>query len=118
MAGGQALLLQAREWAWPKVVPAEPWIPSSLEHWRRVPGGRRWLRNLPELVRDCVSSWELTIGGPYNGGKVSLALRVERDGSPAVLKISFPKRDTAGEAAALAHWRGEGAVRLLERDDA
>lgn len=84
-----------------------------------MPGGRRWLRSLPELVRDCARGWDLTIGAPYNGGKVGLALRVERaDGSPAVLKVSFPARDTAGEAAALAHWRGNGAVRLLERDDA
>jgi streptomycin 6-kinase len=97
----------------------EPWIPESLDGWRRVPGGRDWLKRLPVIVRDCADAWDLAIGEPYNGGKVGLALSVERsDGSPAVLKVSFPARDTAHEAAALEHWRGAGAVRLLERDDA
>ena len=118
MAGGHGLLVQARDWAWPKGVPAETWIPGSLDRRRQMPGGKDWLRRLPSLVGECVEAWELKIEGPYNGGKVGLALKVERpDGSPAVLKISVPARDTAHEAAALAHWRGKGAVRLLERDD-
>jgi streptomycin 6-kinase len=117
VAGGPSLLIQARDWAWPKA-PTEPWIPRSLGRWRRVPGGRDWLRRLPEIVGECADAWELELGEPYNGGKVGLALRVERaDASPAVLKVSFPGREAANEAAALAHWRGAGAVRLLERDD-
>jgi len=83
-----------------------------------VPGGRAWLKSLPAIVGECAEAWDLRLGDPYNGGKVGLALRVERaDGSPAVLKVSFPGRETAHEAAALAHWRGIGAVQLLERDD-
>jgi streptomycin 6-kinase len=35
----------------------------------------------------------------------------------AVLKINFPHADSEHEADALAHWDGEGAVRLLARDD-
>jgi streptomycin 6-kinase len=112
------LLVHARTWAWPRTV-SDPWIPSSLGHWRAQPGGRRWLAGVPWIVRECADAWDLTVGAPYRGGKVGLALRVERaDGTPAVLKLSFPGRDTAGEAAALAHWQGQGAVRLLERDDA
>jgi streptomycin 6-kinase len=41
---------------------------------------------------------------------VSLALPA----GDAVLKISFPHRESEHEAAALAHWDGNGAVRLLE----
>jgi streptomycin 6-kinase len=37
------------------------------------------------------------------------------DGTRAVLKIQYPHRESAHEAAALAHWGGDGAVRLLDR---
>jgi len=118
VAGGSVLLAQARAWARPRSAPAEPWIPASLDHWRRVPGGREWLRHLPAIVRECADTWDLQLGEPFNGGKVGLALRVERaDRSPAVLKVNFPGRESAHEASALAHWRGYGAVRLLERAD-
>jgi streptomycin 6-kinase len=37
-----------------------------------------------------------------------------RDGTRAVLKIRFPEAESEQEASALAHWGGDGAVRLLE----
>jgi streptomycin 6-kinase len=36
----------------------------------------------------------------------------------AVLKINFPHPESVREPDALAHWAGDGAVRLLARDDA
>jgi streptomycin 6-kinase len=36
----------------------------------------------------------------------------------AVLKLNFPHAESAREPDALAHWAGDGAVRLLARDDA
>jgi len=93
-------------------------IRPRLDAWRGWPGGRDWLKRLPDIVDACAEAWDLQVGEPYNGGKIGLALRAERaDGSPAVLKVSFPQRDTAHEAEALALWQGVGAVRLLERDD-
>jgi streptomycin 6-kinase len=83
-----------------------------------MPGGPEWLERIPELVQACADAWGLRLGEPYNGGKVGLALRVERaDGTPAVLKVNFPDRETEHEAIALGLWRGIGAVRLLEFDD-
>jgi streptomycin 6-kinase len=115
MASARALTTFS--WARPSV-PGEPWIPASLDRWRELRSGRDWLRRLPAIVRACADAWELRIGEPYNGGKVGLALRVERaDGSPAVLKVNFPEGGSDREAAALALWGGVGAVRLLERDD-
>ena len=38
------------------------------------------------------------------------------DDGQAVLKLNFPEEESAYEADALTHWRGEGAVRLLEVD--
>jgi streptomycin 6-kinase len=39
------------------------------------------------------------------------------DGTPAVLKLIYPHRESEHEADALELWDGEGAVRLLRRDD-
>jgi streptomycin 6-kinase len=39
------------------------------------------------------------------------------DGTPAVLKISDPHRESEQEADALERWDGDGTVRLLRRDD-
>jgi streptomycin 6-kinase len=40
------------------------------------------------------------------------------DGTPAVLKVFWPHREAEQEADALERWAGDGAVRLLARDDA
>jgi streptomycin 6-kinase len=40
------------------------------------------------------------------------------DGTAAVLKLSNPHRESLQEADALERWDGDGAVRLLARDDA
>jgi streptomycin 6-kinase len=42
---------------------------------------------------------------------------VERDGAPLVLKLLPPGSDEYGSAGVLAHWRGEGAVQLVEADE-
>ena len=115
MAGGR-LRAQARAWVRPVSI-GDLGTPPSLGHWRSAPGGRAWLSGLPAIVQACAESWDLRIGEPYNGGKVGFAIRADRaDGTPAVLKINFPSRDSEHEATALAHWQGEGAVRLLEHD--
>jgi len=42
---------------------------------------------------------------------------VERDGAPLVLKLLNRGDDEYGSAWVLAHWNGEGAVRLIEADE-
>ena len=39
------------------------------------------------------------------------------DGTPAVLKLVHPHRENEHEADALELWDGDGAVRLLARDE-
>jgi streptomycin 6-kinase len=39
------------------------------------------------------------------------------NGAPAVLKVLWPDRESRQEADALERWNGDGAVRLLARDD-
>jgi streptomycin 6-kinase len=76
-----------------------------------------WLERVPELVRQCVERWELRLGEPYVAGAVGYTARVEcRDGEPAVLKLSYPHRESEHEAAALELHSGVGTVRLLEHD--
>jgi streptomycin 6-kinase len=76
-----------------------------------------WLERAPDLVAQCVELWGLQLLDPYVGGAAGHVHRVElRDGTPGVLKVWFPHRESEHEPAALARWNGEGAVRLLAHD--
>lgn len=69
-------------------------------------------------VAECRDAWGLELGEPYPPGAAGYAVRATLpDGTPAVLKLSHPHREAEHEADALAHWDGDGAVRLLGRDD-
>ncbi|HEX5569441.1 MAG TPA: aminoglycoside phosphotransferase family protein [Streptomyces sp.] len=81
------------------------------------PGGPAWLERLPDLVQELGERWELTLKAPFTGGSCSWVAPVRRaDGTRAVLKVSWPHREAAGEAEALRLWRGRGCVRLYEHD--
>ncbi|MEU5309938.1 aminoglycoside phosphotransferase family protein [Streptomyces sp. NPDC021562] len=85
-----------------------------------APEGDEWLEKLPGAVERAVSLRELTVERvQVPGGRSSVVLLVRRpDGTPAVLKLAPRRARPEGEAAALAHWGGLGAVRLLEDDAA
>jgi streptomycin 6-kinase len=92
-------------------------IPERLGWWREHAGGASWLDSLPRLAEECAEQWSLRLGEPFGHGNISLTVSVTRsDGEQAVLKLSFPEEESAHEADALRHWRGAGAVRLLEAD--
>jgi len=77
-----------------------------------------WRANVSELVTVCCEQWGLRPGEEYVPGVCGHVLRVELpDGSPAVLKVFWPHREAEQEADALERWDGDGAVRLLARDD-
>ncbi|MGA4839275.1 aminoglycoside phosphotransferase family protein [Streptomyces sp. G45] len=77
-----------------------------------------WLRTLPELAERAVARRELTVERvQVPGGRSSLVLLVRlKDGTPAVLKLVPPRSRPLSERAALAHWGGLGAARLLDAD--
>ncbi|CAM5706421.1 aminoglycoside phosphotransferase family protein [Streptomyces griseomycini] len=81
-----------------------------------APNGDDWLERLPELVRQAVALRELTVDRvQVPGGRSSLVVLVRTaDGTPAVLKLAPRRARPESERAALAHWGGRGAVRLLE----
>ncbi|MFI9647879.1 aminoglycoside phosphotransferase family protein [Streptomyces sp. NPDC052040] len=81
-------------------------------------GGAEWLALLPGLVERAVELRGLTVERVQApGGRSSVALLVRQaDGTPAVLKVAPPRARPESERAALAHWNGSGAVRLLDAD--
>ncbi|GGV53830.1 aminoglycoside phosphotransferase family protein [Streptomyces spectabilis] len=95
--------------------------PRLLRALGETPGGADtddWLRGLPDRADEAVAGLGLTVERvQVPGGRSSLVLLVRRaDGTPAVLKLVPPRSRPAGERAALAHWGGLGAVRLLDAD--
>ncbi|MEU2507865.1 aminoglycoside phosphotransferase family protein [Streptomyces sp. NPDC007863] len=79
--------------------------------------GRAFVAALPGRAEEFLGRWGLRLDGPSLHGVASLVLPVERaDGTPAALKLQLLDEETAGEAAALRAWAGDGAVRLLEHD--
>ena len=73
-----------------------------------------WAGRLPKLVEDCVEQWDLELEEPFSGGFVSHVVPA----GDVVLKIQWPHHESEHEADALEHWDGDGAARLLARDDA
>lgn len=69
-------------------------------------------------LETAVERWSLTLGEPYTSGVDGYTTRATlADGTPAVLKLLKPHRENEHEADALELWDGDGAVRLLERDE-
>jgi streptomycin 6-kinase len=78
----------------------------------------RWRASVAGLVTACCKEWDLRAGAPYVPGVCGHVVRVElQDGTPAVLKLWWPHREADQEADALERWDGNGAVRVLARDD-
>lgn len=86
-------------------------IPAPLEkEWRREPV---WLAELPQLAADCAAMWRLELETP-----VETPHSLVVPAGDVVLKLNAPSHVEADhEADALAAWAGDGAVRLLARDD-
>lgn len=82
--------------------------------------GRAWLATLPGLADELLRRWDCEPTEAVTHGQVGIVVPVRRryDGTPAVLKISFPHPGNVHEPDAFAAWAGRGAVRLYERDDA
>ncbi|MER5753054.1 aminoglycoside phosphotransferase family protein [Streptomyces sp. NPDC002088] len=82
--------------------------------------GRAFIAGLPRLAATFLDRWDLRPDGPSMHGVAALVLPVRHrpDDTPAVLKMQLPDEETAGEPVALRVWNGDGAVRLLDHDEA
>ncbi|WP_432848265.1 aminoglycoside phosphotransferase family protein [Amycolatopsis sp. CA-161197] len=85
---------------------------------REGDAGRRWVKSLPDLAAEFLERWSCPVSGPVLHGFVGLVVpAVRADGTEVALKLGFPSPVNTAEPVALAAWQGNGAARLLERDD-
>jgi streptomycin 6-kinase len=87
-------------------------IPAALRlEWARE---AEWLGSLPRIARELAAEWSLRLEDP-----VATPHSLVLPAGDAVLKLNAPGHfEAEHEAAALEHYGGAGAVRLLARDDA
>ncbi len=83
--------------------------------------GRAWGERLPSLIERCAQRWALSeVGALYPDAQFNFVAPAKRgDGQPVVLKIGCPNPpngEIVREIAALSHYDGRGAARLLEAD--
>lgn len=80
-------------------------------------GGDEWLDELPRIVDELLTTWDLTPAGPARTGYCAVVLPVVgNEGGDAVLKLSWPHAEAVTEHLALGAWGGNGAVRLIRAD--
>ena len=80
--------------------------------------GPDWADSLPALVAHACERWQLTVADPFEGGYTALVAPAERaDGSSCVSSCPIRMTSPGTSRTALELWAGEGAVRLLERDE-
>ena len=92
-------------------------LPEGLSAIGEQASGGIWLARLPRLIDEVAEQWQLRLGDAFTEASASLTLRaVGTGGDPVVLKLQYPHREAEHEAAALAEWAGNGAVRLLAHD--
>jgi streptomycin 6-kinase len=83
----------------------------------RSAAGRAWVAALPALFGDLARRWNLTASDqPIRHGYNAVVLSVGQAGRPLAVKLIWPPGQASGEAAALAAWRGRGAVELVACD--
>jgi streptomycin 6-kinase len=79
--------------------------------------GEAWLVELPRLVGELAERWGLVVEPPFAELSYNyVAPAVRGDGQAVVLKMGVPNRELDAEIAALRHYGGRGAVRLLAAD--
>jgi streptomycin 6-kinase len=83
-------------------------------------GATAWLDDLPAIVASLERDWAITAGQTLSGGTDSYVAEVKAtDGSPAVLKVIFPRDvpSARNEITVLRLAGGDGCVRLLRADE-
>ncbi|WP_022916493.1 aminoglycoside phosphotransferase family protein [Ruania albidiflava] len=88
---------------------------SLLEGVGATAPGAAWIQRLPQLVQRAQQRWQLQLAEPFGVGTASWTAPGRLpDGTPVVVKISYPHDEARHEAAALRAWHGWAAVELLD----
>ena len=93
-------------------------VPAGLAGGGRSPAGRSGWRGCRGSWPSAAQRWEPRARRAVASRRRSRSSRRSRAPTArrAVLKVNFPEPESEHEAAALAHWDGAGAVRLLASD--
>ena len=88
--------------------------------------GESWLSALPDLIAEASRRWDLTELQPVPNLSYNFVAFATKSPSPLaplplgegnlVLKLGVPNRELTSEIAALQHYNGHGACRLLDAD--
>ena len=79
--------------------------------------GKKWLDALPFFISSYEKKWQFTLESFFNNARFNVVAAVTlTNGSPAVLKCSIPNKEFTNEIAALQHFNGTGAVKILRSD--
>jgi len=79
-------------------------------------GARSWLDALPGLLSAAARRWHLSLGAIIEPLTYGYLRHAAGPDGPVILKAAPPGGETTTEIAALAHFDGAGAARLLEAD--
>ncbi len=79
--------------------------------------GKKWLENLPNIIRKYEQEWKLTCLSPFSLSYNYVAPAKTHDDKLVVLKISFPNNpDLPLEYAVLNFYDGSGSIKVLNAD--
>jgi streptomycin 6-kinase len=79
--------------------------------------GKTWLENFPALLDQLARRWSLSLERHLPALRYNyVAPARQHDGNPVVLKLGVPNPELTAEIAALRHFDGRGAVRLIDAD--
>jgi streptomycin 6-kinase len=79
--------------------------------------GEAWLSNLPALITEISSDWNLAVEAPTWPLSFNyVAPATLTDGTPVVLKLGVPNSERTSEIETLKLWDGNGCARLLKSD--
>ena len=93
------------------------WLPFDPAPTSGYPRRSAWNRGVAPLSDEILARWELTPEAIVSGGSASIVMRVSRaDGSPAVLKVSYPHEEARFEAVGLGALGPQLACRVLLQD--
>src|SRR3990167_5939323 len=79
--------------------------------------GKKWLKDIPEIIRRCEKIWSLKVLPPYSQTYSYVAPVTLQDNSKAVIKIGIPQdKEFQSEIEALNVFYGKGSVKLIRED--
>jgi streptomycin 6-kinase len=79
--------------------------------------GRRWLADLPWLLKKCETRWGLKIGSPITPLSYNyVVFATLSNGQQIVLKLGVPNTEFSSEISALRIYNSRGSVHLIDAD--